>query len=188
MAHFKNKKGDIVKFPRKKSESTSTPTNKKNFKPADKKFKFVNVNIKLAYQDFYGEILDSLYNILSTIPFDKVAVVVKMVKPDNPKPIAVGEIVKFNNDNSITVRVTEGTAKHITDKHVVSVKCNKDYKNNEITRANEFIITDRFCSVDEHYADIEKAFSESEAETETEVDVETEVEAEDVINDEEAAQ
>lgn len=168
MAHFKNKKGESVKFdkPNKKFNPTA---DKKNFKQGDKKFKFVNVNIKLAYQDFYGEILDSLYNLLSTIPFDKVAVAVKMVKPDNDRPVAIGEIVKFNNDNSITVRVTEGTAKYITDKHVVSVKCNKDYKTNEITRANEFIITDKFLSVDAHFADIEKAFSDVEP---GEIDVE----------------
>jgi hypothetical protein len=183
MGHYKNKKGEFEKTnkrPRPTDENKKVFHHKNNFngeKPknsfnGEKKFKYTNVKLKIAYQNFYGDIIDSLYNLMSTIPFDKVTVAVKMLKPDMDRPVAIGEIVKFNNDNSITVRVTEGTAKYITDKHVISIKCERDYKANEITRVNEFIITDKFLSVDAHYADIQKAFIDTENECDNECNTE----------------
>lgn len=160
MAHYKDKKGAAVKF---------KGNNDKNNKKADfsnKKPKFVNVNLRIAYSDFYIDILDSFYNILSAISFDKVYVPAKMNKSDlglqGNGSVVVGNVVKFNKDNSITVSVSEENAKHITDKHVISAKCRKDFTKNEITFIYEFNITDKFVSLDEHFKDIEKAFSGSD--------------------------
>ena len=141
MAHYKDKKGAVVKF---------KGNNDKNNKKADfsnKKPKFVNVNLRIAYSDFYIDILDSFYNILSAISFDKVYVPAKMNKSDlglqGNGSVVVGNVVKFNKDNSIT-------------------KCRNDFTKNEITFIYEFNITDKFVSLDEHFKDIEKAFSGSD--------------------------
>lgn len=157
MGHFKEKKGAA------KAKGNFNSNDRNNKKANDfKKPKFVNVNLRIAYSDFYIDSIDSFYNLLSAITFDKVYIPVKMNKSDlgiqGNGSVAVGNVVKFNNDNSITVSMSEENAKHITDKHVISAKCRKDFKTNEITFIFDFNITDKFISLDEHFKDINKAF------------------------------
>lgn len=139
-------------------------------RPKPEKKKHVMLNLKIAYQDFYADILDNLYDFLDSIPFEKLSVPVKIDRPDRPLPSYCGEIVRFNSDNTITIRVSTETAYYISDKHVICIKALKNYKNNEISRITEFIITNKLPSINDNFADIEKAFTESELNEETEVE------------------
>ena len=162
--------------------------NDNNFKKDDKKANFqkkkkptyVKKQFKIAYTDFYAEALDSLYNILNEISWDKISIPVKMSRAEflgdktAKGTIVIGSVFKFNTDNTFTVSMTEDNAKAITDKHVMSVRCYKDFNTGEITFITELTITDKFDSIDEHFKDIEEAFTDT---------AEEEVEAEDVIDD-----
>lgn len=144
--------------------------NKKTFQK--KKTVYVKKQLAVAYADFYAEALDSLYNLLSEITWDKVSVPVKMSRADllgdaTAKGSAViASVVKFNNDNTFTISISEDNAKLLTDKHVMGIKCYKDRNSGEITYITELNITDRFESIDEHYKDIEEAFSDKDEDVE----------------------
>lgn len=169
MANFKNnKKGN------NKKNITTNPQQKKVTKP-----KYVKIKVAIATSDFYKSSLDSLYNLLCSISFDKVAVPVHMSKSelfgnDQLKGTAVfGIISKFNNDNTFTVSVQENLAdKFIEDEHVMSIRCKKDYKSGEITYVSSFCIV-KGESVQNDYDDIEKAMCDSEEESESDEAVET---------------
>jgi len=162
--------------------------NNNNFKKDDKKTNFqkkkkptyVKKQFKIAYTDFYAEALDSLYNILNEISWDKISIPVKMSRAEflgdktAKGTIVIGSVAKFNTDNTFSVSMTEDNAKAITDKHVMSVRCYKDFNTGEITFITELTITNKFDSIDEHFKDIEEAFTNAEEE---------EVEAEDDIAD-----
>lgn len=158
MANFKNnKKGN------NKKNTTTNPQQKKVTKP-----KYVKIKVAIATSDFYKSSLDSLYNLLCSISFDKVAVPVHMSKSelfgnDQLKGTAVfGIISKFNNDNTFTVSVQENLAdKFIEDEHVMSIRCKKDYESGEITYVSSFCIV-KGESVQNDYDDIEKAMCDSE--------------------------
>lgn len=143
---------------------------KKSFK---KKPTYVKKNLQIAYSDFYADTIDSLYNLLNEISFDKISIPVKMTKAEffgdkSAGTIVVGSVTKFNKDNSFTVSMTEENAKHITDKHVMNVRCYKDRENGEIVYITELSITDRFDSINEHFKDIEEAFTDKEEESKEE--------------------
>ena len=169
MANFKNnKKGNNQK------NTTTNPQQKKVTKP-----KYVKIKVAIATSDFYKSSLDSLYNLLCSISFDKVAVPVHMSKSelfgnDQLKGTAVfGIISKFNNDNTFTVSVQENLAdKFIEDEHVMSIRCKKDYESGEITYVSSFCIV-KGESVQNDYDDIEKAMCDSEEESESDEAVET---------------
>lgn len=157
---------------------------KKSFK---KKPTYVKKNLQIAYSDFYADTIDSLYNLLNEISFDKISIPVKMTKAEffgdksASGTIVVGSVTKFNKDNSFTVSMTEENAKHITDSHVMNVRCYKDRENGDIVYITELSITNRFDSINEHFKDIEEAFTdkeeeskEEESETEEDADVTTE--------------
>ena len=128
---------------------------------------YVKKQIKIAYSDFYADMIDSLYNLLSEITWNKISIPVKMSKSeffndDTAKgTIVLGNVVKFNNDNTFTISVSEDKAKSITDNSVMSVKCYKDKTTNEINYVAELTVTNKATSIDEHYKDIEKAFTDS---------------------------
>ena len=128
---------------------------------------YVKKQIKVAYSDFYADMIDSLYNLLSEITWNKISIPVKMSKSefyndDTAKgTIVLGNVVKFNNDNTFTISVSEDNAKAITDKSVMSVKCYKDKTTNEINYVAELTVTNKYESIDEHYKDIEQAFTDS---------------------------
>lgn len=128
---------------------------------------YVKKQIKIAYSDFYADMIDSLYNLLSEITWNKISIPVKMSKSeffndDTAKgTIVLGNVVKFNNDNTFTISVSEDNAKAITDNSVMSVKCYKDKTTNEINYVAELTVTNKATSIDEHYKDIEKAFTDS---------------------------
>ena len=161
--------------------------NDNNFKKDDKKTNFqkkkkstyVNKHFKIAYSDFYAEALDSLYNILNEVSWDKISIPVKMSKAEffgdktANGTIVIGSVSKFNTDNTFTVSMTEDNAKVITDKHVMSVRCYKDFNTGEITFITELILTNKFNSIDAHFKDIEEAFTNA---TEVEVDNNTDSE------------
>ena len=168
--------------------------NNNNFKKDDKKTNFqkkkkptyVKKQFKIAYTDFYAEALDSLYNILNEISWDKISIPVKMSRAEflgdktAKGTIVIGSVAKFNTDNTFSVSMTEDNAKAITDKHVMSVRCYKDFNTGEITFITELTITDKFDSIDEHFKDIEEAFTNAE---EDEVEAEDVDDAEDVESD-----
>ena len=169
MANFKNnKKGN------NKKNTTTNPQQKKVTKP-----KYVKIKVAIATSDFYKSSLDSLYNLLCSISFDKVAIPVHMSKSelfgnDQLKGTAVfGIISKFNNDNTFTVSVQENLAdKFIEDEHVMSIRCKKDYESGEITYVSSFCIV-KGESVQNDYDDIEKAMCDGEEESESDEAVET---------------
>lgn len=166
MANFKNnKKGN-------KKNTTLNPQQKKVTKP-----KYTKIKVAIAASDFYKVNLDSLYNLLCSISFDKVAIPVHMSKAelfdnDQLKGTAVlGIINKFNNDNTFTVSVQENLAnKFIEGEHVMSIRCKKDYESGEITYVNSFCIV-KGESVQNDYDDIEKAMCNSEEESESDESV-----------------
>ena len=140
--------------------------NKKVFKP-----KFTKIKVNIADSEYYVSNLDSLYNLLCSIPFNKVSIPVYMPKAemfgnDQLKGTAVfGIIDKFNNDNTFTVSVQENIAgKFNADKHVMSIRCKKDYETNEITYISSFAII-KGHSVQENYDDVEKAMLNASEET-----------------------
>lgn len=170
MTNFKNKKG-----------------NKKNTNQQQKKVtkpKYTKIKVAIATSDFYKSSLDSLYNLLCSISFDKVAVPVYMSKSelfgnDQLKGTAVfGVISKFNNDNTFTVSVQENLAdKFIEGEHVMSIRCKKDYESGEITYVTSFCIV-KGESVQDDYDDIEKAMCDAETEEESKSDESTDESAE----------
>ena len=92
--------------------------NFKNNNKGDNKFKkakpkFTKIKVEIADSDFYAGNIDSLYNLLCSISFDKVAIPVNMSKAelfdnDQLKGYAqFGTIIKFNADNTFTVSVQE---------------------------------------------------------------------------------
>jgi hypothetical protein len=92
--------------------------------------------------------------------------------------IVIGSVSKFNTDNTFTVSMTEDNAKVITDKHVMSVRCYKDFSTGEITYITELSITSKFDSIDEHFKDIEEAFTDAATEETVEAnDDDTDVES-----------
>ena len=141
--------------------------NFKNNNKGDNKFKkakpkFTKIKVEIADSDFYAGNIDSLYNLLCSISFDKVAIPVNMSKAelfdnDQLKGYAqFGTIIKFNTDNTFTVSVQESYAgKFNADKHVMGIRCHKDYETGEITYVNSFSII-KGKSVKENYADLEK--------------------------------
>lgn len=167
--------------------------NTNNFKKDDKKATtfqkkkptYVKKQLPIAYTDFYADVLDSLYNLLSEISWDKISIPVKMSRAEftgdktNKGSIVIGNVVKFNNDNTFTVSMTEDNAKLITDKSVMNIRCYKDRASGEITFITELSITERFESIDEHFKDIEEAFTEAE---------DTDTPAEENVPDDEVAE
>ena len=95
MANFKTNKNG------KKNENKGFQNNKK-VKP-----KFVKFKVNIADSDFYASNLDSLYNLLCSISFDKIAIPVYMSKSEvfnNTKlkgTTIFGTVIKFNNDNTL---------------------------------------------------------------------------------------
>ena len=169
MANFKNRN----------TKREGNTTNQKFTKP-----KFKKVNVAIADSNFYRSNLDSLYNLLCSISFDKVAVPVYMSKSelfgnDQLKGTAVfGVISKFNNDNTFTVSVQENLAdKFIEGEHVMSIRCKKDYESGEITYVTSFCIV-KGESVQDDYDDIEKAMCDAETEEESKSDESTDESAE----------
>ena len=149
MANFRSNKGDKTK----------------KTKP-----RFTKIKVEIADSDFYNNNLDSLYNLLCSISFDKVAIPVSMSKAelfDNDQLkgfTQFGTIIKFNTDNTFTVSVQESYAgKFNSDKHVMSIRCHKDFETSEITYVNSFSIV-KGKSVQNGYADLEKAMMASESE------------------------
>ena len=149
--------------------------NDNNFKKDDKKTNFqkkkkptyVKKKFKIAYTDFYAEALDSLYNILNEVSWDKISIPVKMSKAEFlgdktvKGTVVIGSVSKFNTDNTFTVSMTEDNAKAITDKHVISVRCYKDFNTGEITFITELTLTNKFDSIDDHFKDIEETFTDA---------------------------
>lgn len=141
--------------------------------------KYTKINVAIAASDFYKSNLDSLYNLLCSISFDKVAIPVYMLKSelydnDQLKGTTVfGVISKFNNDNTFTISVQENLAdKFIKDEHVMSIRCKKDYESGEITYVTSFCIV-KGESVQDDYDDIEKAMCYADETSEDEVSEET---------------
>lgn len=139
-------------------KSKRNPQQKKITKP-----KYTKIKVAIANSEFYNSNLDSLYNLLCSISFDKVAIPVYMPKSelfsnDQLKGVSVfGVISKFNNDNTFTVSVQEDNAdKFNEDEHVMSIRCKKDYESGEITYINSFCII-KGKSIQNDYDDIEKA-------------------------------
>lgn len=122
---------------------------------------FVKVKVEIGDSDFYGDNLDSLYNLLCSISFDKVAIPVTMSKAelfDNSQlkgTATFGTIEKFNNDNSFTVSVPEQNATKLTNGHVMSIRCKKDYTTSELTYVTAFTIV-KGTAVKSKYDDVEK--------------------------------
>ena len=143
--------------------------NKKTNFQKKKKPTYVKKQIKIAYTDFYAEALDSLYNILNEISWNKISIPVKMSRAEflddktAKGTIVIGSVTKFNTDNTFTVSMTEDNAKAITDKHVMSVRCYKDFNTGEITFITELTLTNKFDSIDDHFKDIEEAFTDAAA-------------------------
>ena len=131
---------------------------------------YVKVQVPVAYSDYYADNIDSLYNLLATITFDKIVINVKAGKSElfnNPElegTIVVGNVVKFNNDNTFTISVPEKFAKTITDgQYVVSVRCRKDFTTNEFTYVTDLYLI-KGKSIDDHFSDITIAFTSFEDE------------------------
>lgn len=177
MGRFNNERNDGRKFDNKRrfDNNRNNMDNKHPFKK--EKPKFTKIKVAIADSDYYASSVDSLYNILCSISFDKVAIPVYMNKSElfgkaDAKGTAMfGTIDKFNNDNTFTVLVQDTLAdKFIEGKHVMSIKCKKDYDTGEITYIISFNIV-QGTSISSHYDDIEqamldKAEAEDEATTE----------------------
>ena len=163
----------------KKYDNFKKDDNKTNFQK--KKTTYVKKYFKIAYTDFYAEALDSLYNILNEISWDKISIPVKMSKAEffgdktANGTIVIGSVSKFNTDNTFTVSMTKDNAKAITDKHVMSVRCYKDFSTGEITFITELILTNKFNSIDDHFKDIEEAFTDTTKEELAEDDNNTDI-------------
>ena len=153
------------KQPNKFNPSKKDNAGKKDF---PKKPVFKKVQIPIAYSDFYASKIDSLYNLLDQITFDLIAIPVKMNKSefsgDNSLRgnMIVGTVVKFNNDNTLTISMSEEYAGHVTKDMVVGIRCRKDYSTDEINYISEFTITAKYESIDAHYKDINESFSDAE--------------------------
>ena len=140
------------------------PNGKKDNTKTFKKPTYVKKQIQIAYADFYAESLDSLYNLLGSITWNKISIPVKMARAellnDNTAKgsVVIGSVVKFNTDNTFTISMTEENAKRITDKCVMGIRCHKDRNTGEIDFITELNITEKFDSIAEHFKDIEEAF------------------------------
>lgn len=151
------------KFDGKKA-ATNTKPEKKFQKKEIKKPTFVKVAADLAYSDFYADCIDTLYDLLDAISFDKVAIPIKMNKAeftgnnDLKGSMIVGTISKFNSDNTFTISMSDDYAEKITDDMVVGVRCRKDFNNNAITYISEFTLTARYESIKNHESDLAEAF------------------------------
>ena len=150
-----------------KNQNTNDNKGRNNFKSNNnlkKKPNFVKVQLPLAYSDFYADCISSLYDLLDSISFDKVAIPVKMARSEilgdrtAKGSIIIGSIVKFNTDNTFTVSMVDDNAKYINDKCVVSCKCRKDFKENVINYITEFNVSERFVSIEDHDKDLADAF------------------------------
>lgn len=156
----------------KNNEKKNSYRNDKNQEQQNpvKKVKYVKKNIPIASSNFYNDSIDSLYNLLSEITFDKIAIPVNINKSDmtgdfrQKGTIILGNAVKFNNDNTITVSMTEDNAKVITDKSVIAIRCHKDRGTGEITYITSMSVNNRYPSINDKYKDIEEAFTNSEKE------------------------
>ena len=140
-----------------RNNKTERPNNFKKEKP-----KYVKVNVSIADSPYYSSSIDSIYNLLDSISFTKVAIPVYMKKSelfgnDTLKGTTVlGTIDKFNTDNTFTVSVQEAYADKITDKHVMSMLCKKDRNTGEITYIYSFTILEG-KSVKSNFDDVEQA-------------------------------
>lgn len=147
---------------KKKAPNNKKPYNKKAEKP-----KYTKIQVDIAASDFYADSIDSLYNLLDSISFDKVAVPVKIAKsklfnkPELKGTVAVGTIEKFTGNNKFSIILTEENAANITDEYVMSVRCKKDWSTGDITYCYEFCLV-KGESINSQYNDIEEAFTESE--------------------------
>lgn len=147
---------------KKKAFNNKKPYNKKAEKP-----KYTKIQVDIAASDFYADSIDSLYNLLDSISFDKVAVPVKIAKsklfnkPELKGTVAVGTIEKFTGNNKFSIILTEDNATNITDDYVMSVRCKKDWSTGDITYCYEFCLV-KGESINSQYNDIEEAFKESE--------------------------
>lgn len=148
-------------------------TSKKDQAPKrePKKPAFKKVKIPIAYSDFYATNIDSLYDLLDKIAFDLIAIPVKMNKSeftgDNTLRgnMIVGTVIKFNNDNTFTISMSEEYAGHITDDMVVGVRCRKDRATDEVNYISEFTITAKYESIADHYKDISDEFGGNDEDT-----------------------
>lgn len=167
--NFKGEFSEMSKFNRN-NDTTKGNYNKADKKPFKKeKAKFVKIKVNIADSDFYARSIDSLYNLLDSIPFNKVAIPVHMSKSelfgnDQLKGTSVfGSIEKFNNDNTFTVSVQDSFAEKFTNEHVMSIRCKKDYETNEIVFISSFCLV-KGKSVQENYNDVEQAMLEAAGE------------------------
>jgi hypothetical protein len=157
-----------IKNGKGKQENKFSGSSKKEFNSSKKDVKrpvYKKVRIPIAYSDFYAGKIDSLYNLLDQVRFDLVAIPAKMNKSefsgDNTLRgnMIIGTIVSFNNDNTLTVSVSEEYSKHITEDMVVGLRCRKDYSTDEVNYISEFTITSKYESIDAHYKDIADEFN-----------------------------
>lgn len=179
MSKFGNSTPNTVKkasssFSKKKNyDTTSKPKatfdKKKSNKPV-----FVKKQVPIAFSDYYDNCIDSLYNLLQSISFDLISIPVHVTKAkafgdENAKgTIPIGNVVKFNNDNTFTIRIDKKYEGVIGEKTVMSVSCLKNRANDEVTYITNLQVTDRFQSIADHYKDIEEAFSKAEVDVESE--------------------
>lgn len=123
--------------------------------------RFTKIKVEIADSDFYATNLDSLYNLLCSISFDKVAIPVNISKAElfgNPQlkgTTQFGTIEKFNNDNSFTISCAENVAEKF-DGHVMGIRCKKDFETGEITYVSAFNLI-KGTSVQNNYDDVEQA-------------------------------
>ena len=81
--------------------------NNNNQKQPVKKNTYVKIQVPVAYSEFYSSSIDSLYNLLNEITFDKIVISVKAYRniifnnPEAEGSMNVGSIVKFNKSKSI---------------------------------------------------------------------------------------
>lgn len=143
--------------------------NNNNQKQPVKKNTYVKIQVPIAYSEFYSRSIDSLYNILNEITFDKIVISVKAYRniifnnPDIEGSMNIGSIVKFNNDNTFTISVSEKFAKTISEGNFTIVPyCRKDFDTNEITSITDLYLSNKSKSIDEYYKDIESAFTDEE--------------------------
>lgn len=143
--------------------------NNNNQKQPVKKNTYVKIQVPVAYSEFYSSSIDSLYNLLNEITFDKIVISVKAYRniifnnPEAEGSMNVGSIVKFNNDNTFTISVSEKFAKTISEGNFTIVPyCKKDFNTGEITSITDLYLSNKSKSIDEYYRDIETAFTDSE--------------------------
>ena len=137
---------------------------KKTFKP-----RYTKVNVAIADSNYYNSNLDSLYNLLDSISFDKVAVPVTISKAvlfDNPQlkgTVVFGTINKFNSDNTFTLSVQENFASKIEESsgYVLGIRCKKDFETGDITYVYSFSII-KGETLGNEFDDIEKEMLASE--------------------------